>query len=237
MKVIWISFLYMLYFSCGAKFALLAIPLVFILSPIIKYLKKDMNILFIQIIFILITFIALFWENSILYFFSLLKAFLNGETSATYSTRFGFLFSTIDKLPRFPFGQGIGMNYEYYQNLIYDFAPKIEGIGFETWEILGYKTDPVCLGPKDTFSVIGSSFGFLGLFLYFAMYFNLISKKYYHKKIVGMLILFCFIESIISTTVFSSAGFFIFLFARMAINNDMVREETNIWEKYYTLGK
>lgn len=223
-RILAILLVCILYTACGAKFALIALPVSLIMALFYKFYNHSYNKYLLLAVCFMFALIGLWFDRFVFIFFEMLRGLLN-DTSVTYSTRFGFIFSTIDNIFMFPLGQGFGMNYEYYQNLIYEVAPIANKAGFDTWEILSYATNPNNLGPKDTFSMITSSFGLIGLFLYLNYILNFFSLKCKQKYFVVSLVCFILIESVVSANIFSSSGLVFILFARMAINTNRITVE------------
>ena len=205
-----------LYFYCKAKFAMLALPIAILLSlvPGSRYKKTILPTVAIFSVFICV--IALFYNIITYNFFHKFSQFIKADGSATYVTRFAFIFSAIDNICFFPIGTGIGSNYEYFQNIYTNYLPIISKINLETWELLLYKNIPSCLGSKETFSYILCNFGFIGLWIYLILCLRILHDN--TKKSNRILILFIVIESLISSNIFSSNAFFCVLFSVMALN-------------------
>lgn len=228
-------FIFALYNSCKAKFALIAFPISIIASlfsykvnysstyknAIIQQ-KVDYNIF---LIFFFICLLSLYWEQKTSSFYHFIAKIFEKEGSGTYVTRFGFFLSSIKDICSYPLGSGLGMNYEFFQSVITDVVPIAADSRLETWELRGYRLNPNNMGSKETFSLIASSFGFLGLYLYFMYFKNLISNRYIHKFFSFSLICFIFFESLITKNIIQSSAFFILVFSKMALNTDKRREK------------
>lgn len=216
-------FTFALYNACKAKFAMLALPIALIFSFFSRYsFSKSNSLIFFMLFFVCM--ISLFWHSFTGLFFSVIAKLFEKEGSATYVTRFGFLLSSMQNICSYPLGQGFGMNYERFQNLFTDIVPIAKGVNLETWELEGYWLDPNNMGSKETFSLLVTTFGFIGIGLYLSYFKNLLLKKYVHKFFAFSMIAFCFIESLITGNIMSDSAFFILLFAKMALNTD---EEKN----------
>ena len=126
-------------------------------------------------------------------------------------------------------GYGIGLNYEIFQNVLTDIIPIAKNVNLEIWELNGYKINPNNMGSKETFSLMATTCGFLGIYIYFRYFFKLLQKKYVHKFLSKALVIFCFIESIVTGNVIADSAIFILIFAKMAVNTD---ERRKIYEKY-----
>lgn len=217
-------FTFALYNACKAKFAMLAFPIVLIFSLIfLRYsFSKNSPLIFFMLFFVCM--ISLFWHSFTVLFFSVIAKLFEREGSATYVTRFGFLLSSMQNICNYPLGQGIGMNYESFQNIFTDIVPIAKGVNLETWELESYRLNPNNMGSKDTFSLFATTCGFIGIGLYLFYFKKLLLKKYVHKFFAFSMIAFCFIESLITGNIMSDSAFFILLFAKMALNTD---EEKN----------
>lgn len=223
-------FIFALYNSCKAKFALIAFPISIIISVIfykIKYFSTYRNdiikLKFDYHIFLLFFFICIFsfyWHQLTFSFYCFIANVFEKEGSGTYVTRFGFLLSSIKDICIYPLGHGIGMNYEAFQSVVTDIIPIANNAGLDTFELRGYKIDPNNMGSKETFSMLASTFGFLGIYLYFMFFKNLLSNHYCHKFLSFSLIAFIFFETLITGNIISDSAFFILIFSKMALNTD-----------------
>lgn len=214
-----------LYTACKAKFALIAFPIAFILAFTPYYKEKYIPYINVFIITVVIYLIALFFIPITRDFFHLLSSFIDKEGSATYVTRFSFLFASIDNLPFYPLGAGIGTNYEYFQNIYSTFLPIINDSKLETYEILLYKIYPNSLGSKEFLSYLLSNFGLIGFWVYLFYVFKLLENN--KKRINKILIFFIFVESIVSCNLFCSNAFFCIIFSIMALNTSTNRGYQN----------
>lgn len=215
--LIFILLLFILYTSCKAKFSVLAIPFsifVAIFSYNISFYDRNYKGIFFA--FILICLIALFFDSFIISFFNVLKSYIDLDGAATYATRFFFIFTSIKKACLYPLGSGIGLNYEFFRNSLDSFIFLIKGTGFDTFELLGYQKDPTCLGSKDCFSLFLSFFGFIGIFLHFKYFQNLLTIKSYKTYFSHCLILFVFIQSLFCPGV--SEFIYLLIFMKLVLN-------------------
>lgn len=223
-------FIFALYSSCKAKFALIAFPLSVIASLFLYKFKHfltykneiiqkkfDYHIL---LIFFFICFFSFYWYQMTASFYHFISKIFEKEGSGTYVTRFGFLLSSIQDICIYPLGHGIGMNYEAFQNVITDIVPIATNAGLDSFELRGYKLNPNNMGSKETFSMLASSFGFLGIYLYLQYFKNLLSNRYVHNFFSFSLIFFIFFESLVTGNVISDSAFFILIFSKMALNTD-----------------
>ncbi len=218
-----IFFIFILYSACKAKFALLALPIAFIV-PLIKsyrfFSKQHIEIIFLLFIF---CFISLFWYDFCKAFYYGISIIFPRKGSATYVTRFGFMWSSIKDICFYPLGHGFGLNYEVFQNIFTDIIPIVDSVNLETWELQSYGLNPNNMGSKDTLSLIISSCGFLGITLYFLYFKRTMQARYRHSFYAHALIFFIFIESIITGNIFADSSFFILIFAKMALNTDRTK--------------
>ena len=210
---------YILFTACKAKFALIALPFALILSCFRKLSLRQSNKMGLAFICFFTCVVALFFQSVVYSFFTLLKKTIEVDGSATYVTRFGFLFASIEDACLYPLGRGIGLNYEVFQNLFSSIIPIVDKIGLDTFELKSYAKNPNNMGSKDTFSFLLSQFGFLGIYVYFDFFKTLLSKKYIYQFFSLGLIFFLLLESIVTTNMFTFPVFFIFLFTKILLNS------------------
>lgn len=209
--------LYILYSFCKAKFALLAVPLALVISPMRKINLSKKNNYELFFCCVIISVVCVFYDSLLKLFFYLISCLFDKEGSATYVTRFLFILSSIQNANLFPIGRGVGLNYEIYQQGLYEVISVANSYDLETWELLGYRNNPNCLGDKSTFSYILSNFGYLGLFVFLTFIKSQIQK---HKDnfFAICLILFLFFESVFSGNMISFSAFPVIIFSKMALN-------------------
>lgn len=224
---LFILLLFILYTSCKAKFALIAIPIAILFSLFhfrIFFSKYNLNLI---LLFIIICLCSLFWLFVTEKFFYFLSQYISKDGSSTFVTRFSFLFTSFKDICLYPIGHGFGLNYEIFQPVLLDIIPIADKLGLETSELVGYMTDPNNMGSKETFSLISTSCGFFGIAIYFLYFKHLLCIKYYKNFIATSLILFCLIESVITGNIFYDPYFFLLLFIKMALNSNKCVEVKN----------
>jgi hypothetical protein len=209
---------FILYYACRAKFALFSLPIAFLIGVLYSKSFKINYVYPYLLLLLLFSFIAIFYMPVIGKFYSLISQLESRrDLTATYVTRFSFLFISIKELFHYPLGEGMGLNYEYFRDGLKEIIVAANKSNLNTYEIKGYLTNPRNFGSKETLSIVISSFGLVGLFFYIK-YFIIIFKRKYHGQIIcNTLILFIFLQSIFSTSVTSSVVIVFLLYARMAL--------------------
>ena len=138
------------------------------------------------------------------------------------------MWSSLENICFCPIGHGFGLNYEAFQNIFTDIIPIADSVNLETWELQSYRLNPNNMGSKDTLSLLITSCGFLGITAYLLYFKNLMQQKYHHSFYASALILFIFLESIITGNVFADSSFFVLIFAKMALNTDRTKVKNEI---------
>jgi hypothetical protein len=210
---------FILYYACRAKFAMVSLPLAFLAGicclklPRINYIYPYLLLLF------SLCFIALFYEdfvNKMFYFISQLEG--KKESTGTYVTRSAFLFTSIKELFYYPIGMGMGLNFEYFREGMQKIIVTANRYNLYTSEIRGYLFDSDNFGSKETLSVIISSFGITGLLFYIKNFSFYLGKKYKNQVICNILIFFIFLQSVLTTSIVSSVNIIFILYAKMALH-------------------
>jgi hypothetical protein len=210
--------IFILYYACGAKFALISLPFAFIISMTFYHIKNIRYIYTFLVLSIVICIISLSYNSFVNnFYFYIGKYITDKETTGTFVTRFSFIFISIKKMFNLPVGTGWGMNYEYFRDGLLELIPIAKRHYLSTFEIEGYINNVNFFASKETFSIITSSFGFIGLFFYIK-YISLSIDKRYNKLIGNTLILFVFLQSMFSTSIIHMAHFPFILYSRMALN-------------------
>jgi hypothetical protein len=216
--IIALLILYILYFACQAKFILIGLPFSLFINIFMNRLKIiDKRPLVFLLIFI-ICISGLLVDNIMNGFYFNLAKIIPSEDSGTYVTRFSFIFASLENIPKYPLGSGFGTNFEVFRDNMEKISILCEQYGLSTWEIRGYLTDMTAFGPKETFSMMASIFGFIGIYIYVSFFLNLYNISFYNSYICKSLILFAFLESIFSKSFFGSVGILPLLYCRMALN-------------------
>jgi hypothetical protein len=216
-------FVFILYYACGAKFALLSLPIASITGFFCIHFPKIKSIYLFLFLCFLICFIAYFYDDIINKFYMYIKRYIQDEESTgTFVTRFSFIFIAINKILLFPIGTGFGMNYEYFHDGLFKIINSAKSYHLSTFEIENYLNTTKNFSSKETFSVITSSFGFIGLFYYIKYFSKCLNETYNKKLICNILILFIFLQSLLSSSIFTSlpVSFVFVLYSRMALNEN-----------------
>lgn len=211
--------IFILYYACQAKFAMLSLPIAFLLG--IRYLKlPKLSYIYLYLILLLaFSYIAIFyeWFMDKLYFL-ISKIEENKESTGTYVTRASFLFISIKELFFFPVGTGMGLNFEYFRPGIKEAIVAATKHSLSTLEINGYLLNSDNFGSKETLSIIISSFGIVGLFFYIKYFLIHLGKRYKNQIICYVLIFFILLQSIFTSSIVSSVSIVFVLYARMVLN-------------------
>lgn len=215
-----------LFVFCKAKFAMIALPLSLILCVILKKIRLRTNVTF-ALLFFLIP-LSICWQSITEIFYSLIFFVFGSEGSATYATRFSFIFCSLKNSLTHPLGFGFGLNYEAFQDIFSHIVPIAEKNSLDTSELLTYLSNPNNMGSKETLSFLLSSFGFIGVFIYFEKIRKKIVEVKNESRFCIGLILFIFIESLITCNIFSSNAFFCIIFSIMALNSYQRKKQKKI---------
>ena len=213
-------FIFILYSFCKAKFALLAFPIALGGAVVIKRCVLKSVFKQIWLYFSLICLFSLFFTQFVNIFFSFVCQFFGLDGSATYVTRFGLLFASLQNICFYPLGTGFGFQYETLQNIFTEIIPIADKFNLDTNELLGYRLNPNSMGSKETVSFVTSTAGFLGIFLFISYFKKLLNSRYNHTIASTGLILFLFIEFFITSNAIAHPAFFILLFSKIALNTD-----------------
>jgi hypothetical protein len=210
---------FILYYACRAKFALISLPLAFFAGifclklPRINYIYPCLLLLF------GFCFIALFYEtivNKLYYFISQLEG--SKVSTGTYVTRFSFLLISIKELFFYPIGMGMGLNFEYFRDGIKESIVVANRYNLYALEIKGYLFDSDNFGSKETLSVVISSFGIVGILFYIKHFLFYLGQKYKNQITCNVLVFFILLQSIFTTNIVSSSSIIFILYAKMALH-------------------
>lgn len=201
-----------LYTYCGAKFAILALPISLIIAYLLLKIKTTYHLQnFVVIIFLLVMFIISVANFNITNIFAkFLSSVHDFNFVESFSTRFSFIIATIKNLYNYPFGVGVGNNLIYFQNEFQEINSVLIDYGIDNFEIPLYLNTGSNFYTKETFSYIGSAFGYIGIAIYLKLYFKLCKyskgvkfKNCSYLKIT--VITFVMLESIFTINVFQTA--------------------------------
>jgi hypothetical protein len=211
--------LFIIYYACKAKFALIAMPSALIVGFFTRRLIiKDIQPLVIFSLFILSLFVLN--AHSILNYtyFLISKNTTTYLDTATFVTRFCFLFGSVEDMGKYPVGSGFGLNIELFRDNVLTSILLGEKYGLNVSEIRNYLSSSENFGSKETLSFFLSSFGFIGFYIYIKHFLYLFNLKYQYRYICKTLLLFIFFETFISISIILPIGILPIIYSRMALN-------------------
>lgn len=214
-------FLYILFTVCRAKFAVIALPAAFIIAFLFcAHVKIKSNVLESQkvIFFLLVIFSVGAYIFPVHIFGFISRTF--GDTDS-FSTRFYFIIAALRNIIIFPIGTGYGWSFEYFYKLLDGLKSSIFKAHMPVTELMSYTSDASAVGMsgKETFSYLTCSYGFIGLFLYAKIIYERLNSVYRKNYLCKTLILFIFIESLITWNIFDNSLFPFVLVSCMILNS------------------
>lgn len=228
--VLSIIFGIVIFSACKAKFVLISFPAVFFLSLIVIPNKKRTPY-FILLVFLLLALFSLNYDRILNAFLEILHKHVDYKSSSTFSTRFCYIFSAIDKMFYYPIGQGIGINFEYFDSGIRKFVPIARRNHLIVDELVRTFHTFKGNGTKETFSQITANFGLVGLTLFISFFMDAYNKKYKVKWISRALIIFLFLQSFIANNIYMVNQFMVVLYAKIILNSNEGSGETEFFYK------
>ena len=192
--------IYVLVTSCQAKFAVIAVPLALVIA-----LLRGKHVLFanadklIQIIAV-VSFSAFVLVSCVKpYIIFRFVADYFGD-NASFGDRFYFLVASLRQALLYPFGTGYGLNYEYYYHSTHSLLQILESAGLDSIEIryamiVGQQ---IGMNGKETLSHLICCYGLPGIYLLVKSFSKCYGMDLMHRKVVGGLLVFILIESLIT---------------------------------------
>ena len=213
--IIALFLIYILYFHCKAKFALLAFPLAIFFALFYRItVSKRQNILLVLIFIVIIGLYALNSTYIIIKYLTFIKNHIEINATNTFVTRFFYLLEALQNLFINPFGVGFGLEYELYYPYFQPYIEIANNVGVDTSEISQY-INPNTIIEKESISIISGHFGMVGILIYLAYFLKIRRQICKRKFLVNALMLYVFFESFFCITFY---GNLVFIYAKIAIN-------------------
>ena len=223
-----IILIYILYFHCKAKFAMIAFPIALLVAFSYKLKKnKYFRIISIGFVLLLLLIYSIYSEQIIALFFRQISKHVPLDATNTFTTRFFYLLTSLKNTFIRPFGYGFGLEYEYYSPYFESYISLANYFKLDTSELVNY-VNPDTIIEKESISVIIGHFGLVGLIIYIYNFVKVqesINKK---KYLANALLLFVFIESCITMHFYVNI---LFIYAKIALN-DFLKKRELVYDKY-----
>ena len=215
--------MYIIFFECKAKFAVIALPIAIFIAIGGKYKFKYFWHIIIIAAFVGVIALSYYVRNNVIISLSFIGEYFGRNSS--FFTRFFFIFTAMIKLVKYPLGTGFGLSYEYFSGMesLLDLG---RTLGMDTSEVRSYiENQSGAFSSKDSFSMIVSSFGFVGIILYLGIIKRLITMKVYRRHLVRGLIVFILLESTVTVNILHFPYILYGIFCIMLINSMKVNNK------------
>lgn len=220
------AIVYVLYFACKAKFALIAFPIAIIVAVLTeKKFIKGLGIVFTISMVGCLFLLSLLALNNPKSIFNFIVS--NFGDNASFGDRFYFLVVSLRSIIVYPFGTGYGLNYEYYYRSVHDLVPLMKRVVLDASEIITATAigSQFGMNGKETVSHLICIYGIPGIILYLKYIGHLINLKVKHKGLIRGLIVFVFVESIVTIDIFMGYCIPLVLIVIMTINTCRIQND------------
>ena len=217
--------IYILFFECKAKFAVIALPLAIFVALGGKYKFRHFWNFIIAAAFVGIIILSYYVRNNVDISLSFIGEHFGRNSS--FFTRFFFIFTAMIKLVKYPIGTGFGLNYEYFYGMdsLLDLG---RSLGMDTSEVRSYiENQSGAFSSKDSFSMIISSFGIVGIIICLMIIKKLLTMKVIKRHLIRGLVVFIIFEAVITVNVLQFPYVLYTIYCIMLINTMRVDNNLN----------